>query len=271
MVYRVKEALKDFALAGKLSYQGQYSYRAAALAFTTLLSLVPMVSISLYIIAKFPIFPHIHSLTRSYLVSVFLPASSTEIMKYLNDFSQHATQLPAFSILFLFLTSLVMATAIDQSMHNLWQNGVKTKSLLSYVGYALIILLMPLFIELGAIINYLIIFVFKFLSVVKVIGFVAPLVLNALILVLLYIVTSSIRVKWSDALVGGFIAAVLLEIAKFGFTFYILLFSNYETLYGPLAVLPAFLIWLYIFWLIVFYGALIVKVRYKKQNRRLNG
>ncbi len=258
--------IEDCTLAAKLSYQGQFSYRAAALAFTTLLSLVPMVSICLYVIAKFPVFPTIHSLTRNYLVTIFLPSSSEEIMAYLTDFAQHAAQLPAFSILFLFLTSLIMATAIDQSMHHLWQNGVKSKSLISYLGYALIILLMPVFIELGAIVNYLIIFVFKFLSVVKIIGFAAPLIINSLILFLLYTLTSSMRVKWRDVFVGGLFAALLLEVAKFVFTFYILQLSNYQALYGPLAVLPAFLIWIYIFWMIVFYGALIVKVRHKKQN-----
>jgi membrane protein len=65
-------------------------------------------------------------------------------------------------------------------------------------------------------------------------------------------------VDWRDALWGGLLAALFFELAKRGFAVFITQFPTYSKIYGALAALPLFLIWIYLSWLITLIGALFV-------------
>jgi membrane protein len=62
-------------------------------------------------------------------------------------------------------------------------------------------------------------------------------------------------VPFRFALMGGLFATVLFEVAKHGFAAYLLRVPTYETVYGTLAAVPIFLIWLYLSWVVVLLGA----------------
>ena len=83
----------------------------------------------------------------------------------------------------------------------------------------------------------------------------APLLFTTAALALLYAVVPARRVRWRHALAGGAAAAVAFESAKYGFAFYLTRVPTYEAVYGALAALPVFLIWIYLCWLIVLAGA----------------
>uniref|UniRef100_A0A1I7Y4G6 CBS domain-containing protein n=1 Tax=Steinernema glaseri TaxID=37863 RepID=A0A1I7Y4G6_9BILA len=68
------------------------------------------------------------------------------------------------------------------------------------------------------------------------------------------------RVWWRDALIGGVVTAALLELMKAGFAFYLTRFPTYTIIYGAFAILPIFLLWIYISWLIVLLGASMVAI-----------
>ena len=63
------------------------------------------------------------------------------------------------------------------------------------------------------------------------------------------------RVHWSDAVIGAACAAILLAALRYTFTFYIVLMTSYQAIYGALAAVPVFLVWVYFVWLIVMAGA----------------
>src|SRR5262249_16271443 len=93
---------------------------------------------------------------------------------------------------------------------------------------------------------------------------VAPVLLicaEAVALMLLYRFVPARRVRWGDAIVGALVGTVLLEAVKHGFTFYLRQFSTFQLVYGALAVIPVFLIWLYLCWAVVLFGAEIVAAR----------
>jgi YihY family inner membrane protein len=64
-------------------------------------------------------------------------------------------------------------------------------------------------------------------------------------------------VPWRHAFAGAFAAALAFEGAKHGFAVYVKNVPTYELVYGTLAALPVFLIWIYVCWLIVLTGAAI--------------
>ena len=85
----------------------------------------------------------------------------------------------------------------------------------------------------------------------------APLVFSMLALALLYRTVPATPVPWRHAFAGALAAALAFEAAKHGFAFYLTQVPTYRAIYGALAALPLFLIWIYLCWLIVLAGAAI--------------
>jgi membrane protein len=84
----------------------------------------------------------------------------------------------------------------------------------------------------------------------------------------LYVLVPAYRVPVKLAAIGGVLAAIAFEAAKYGFRFYIAHFPTYQLVYGPLAVLPLFLLWIYVSWIIVLVGAAITATLAETAARR---
>ena len=97
-----------------------------------------------------------------------------------------------------------------------------------------------------------------------------PLLLERLAFFLLYIVMPHSPIKWRYALVGAIVAAILFEFTKRGVSIFILNFNNYEIIYGALATLPIFLIWIYLAWIVTLFGAEVVSVLHQKSQNTTN-
>ena len=82
-----------------------------------------------------------------------------------------------------------------------------------------------------------------------------PLMLTGLGFAGLFVVVPNRDVLWRDALVGGFVTAIVLEIMKSAFAYYLTRFPTYTIIYGAFATLPIFLLWIYLSWLAVLLGA----------------
>lgn len=244
-------------------FREKYTYRASALAFTTLLTLVPLVSVIVALIARFPIFTKLTDLARGYIFSNFLPTSSNTIQLYFERFVDQASKLPTFGLVFLFFTVMALIITVEHTLNEIWQVPKRKQKISAFALYWIILLVAPLFIGLSVLISS---YLFSLswiqgesyqlhltIPLLKIL----PLLVNTVIFTTLYMAVPNISVKLSDALVGAFLASILFEVAKKGFALYIQLFPNYEVIYGTLATIPIFLIWIYISWLIVLFGALV--------------
>jgi len=87
----------------------------------------------------------------------------------------------------------------------------------------------------------------------------------------MYALVPARRVPAKAALVGGFFAALAFQAAKRGFAVYIVTVPTYQVVYGALAVLPLFLLWIYVSWMIVLVGAAIVATLTDGAPRRRQG
>ena len=72
---------------------------------------------------------------------------------------------------------------------------------------------------------------------------------------LLYVIAPARPVRWRHALVGGLLAAAAFELTRAGFAWYVAHSPTYEILYGALAAVPVFMLWVFVFWMIVLAGA----------------
>lgn len=89
---------------------------------------------------------------------------------------------------------------------------------------------------------------------VNILGYLATVLISTLLLTIAYSRIPNTRVQFRPAVVGALVAAILWEAGKWGFTQYLSHFTGYARFYGSLALIPLFLLWIYITWMIVLFG-----------------
>ena len=238
---------------------------ASSLTFTTLLAIVPIVTVALAMVSAFPGFDSLITDVRSFVVNNMLPESVNAITTYTDQFSENAARLTAVGILFIGVTALLLMFTIDRAFNNIWR-VLRARPLLQRIlVYWTVLTVGPLFIGASlSLTSYLItlslglidnppgtrLLMLKFMS----------LLLTSIALALLYFTVPNRRILKRDALLGGIAAGICLEAMKQGFSFFITHFPTYKLVYGAFAAVPIFLLWIYLSWLIIISGAVLVAV-----------
>lgn len=256
-------------------FEEKYTYRTSALAFTTLLAIVPLLFVIVFFSAVFPLFNNIVALGETYILQNFVPESAVMIEKYFTVFLQQTTRLPTLTIIFLIIVTIALVHTIEETLNDIWKvpRRKRSKKALALLLYWLIFLLMPLVIGLSIFISSYIFLLSWMTNATVLPPFVLtflPILINTLIFSVFYTIVPNVKVKLFDGLLGGFIAALLFEVARIGFAFYIAQFPGYSIIYGAFAVIPIFLVWLYVLWFIILFGALItyswVSIRHARSH-----
>lgn len=233
---------------------------AGALSYTTLLALVPLLTVTVYALSAFPVFESLSDRIHDFIFTNFIPATGEVVQKYLEQFAQKAARLTTVGVLFLFVTALMVMDTIDQALNDIWRIKVKRKRIASFTVYWAVLTLGPLLVGLSlAITSYL-----ASLPLVQetvggnvrsaLLGLL-PFVFTVTAFTLLYTLVPNCPVRVRHALLGAVSAAVLFEVAKKGFTLYVTQVPTYAVIYGTLAAIPIFLLWVYISWVIALLGA----------------
>lgn len=234
---------------------------AAALAFTTLLSLVPLMTVGFAILAVFPAFDAWRDQVESLLYTNLIPATSDVVSSYLQEFSGQAGTLTGLGLSVLVITALLLFSTIEDAFNDIWgvQKGRKfIQRLLLYwamltLGPILLVISLALTSYVGTWIiddliekpGYASLWVLRAL----------PVFLEGLGFLMMYLIIPSREVQFRFALVGALIAVVLFELAKYGFVVFIGNFDTYQVIYGALWTIPVFLVWIYLSWLVTLLGA----------------
>jgi membrane protein len=224
----------------------KFSSQASALAFLTMLSLVPLSSVLIYVISFFPIFSAFVQLAQEYIYSNFIPNthSSELLLQYFSQFTLQASQLPKFSIAFSIVTGIILVRTIQHVLDQIWREKQETKSMLTMFFAWVILLLMPIFIGISTFLSTYLSSWFNQMQYF--ILYDLHLLINTLLLGTLYVIIPNKIVKWGNAMVGGLTAVILFEVVRRFFVFYIAHFTTYEFIYGALAIVPILMVWLYV-------------------------
>ncbi|WP_376692743.1 virulence factor BrkB family protein [Wenzhouxiangella sp. EGI_FJ10409] len=234
---------------------------AAALSYTSLLAVVPLMAVMLGVISAFPVFDQWANELESYIFSNFVPAAGDAVQEHLNQFVERTAGLTSAGTVFLIITALLLMSTIERSFNRIWRvakpRGV-TGRLLTYWS---VLTLGPLLMGASlALTSYLA--ALPLLAPEAVRGLLQAFFLNltpffvALIgFAMVFLVVPNRRVRLRHALFGALVSAVLFELAKRGFVLYVTHFPTYERLYGALAAVPIFLVWIYVSWVVVLLGA----------------
>ncbi len=236
---------------------------ATNLSFATLLSLVPLMTVSIAILAAFQVFDQIIGQLQDFIFTHFTPksASIAEVKKYFLDFSKKATQLTGTGILFLVLTSLLLMYSIDRALNEIWHVKVRRRLAQGFLVYWSVLTIGPLFIGISVALSSYVASLPLFAgSMAKVennrlLLTLGPYLATLTAFTLMYVAIPNRPVSLKHALVGGLLASVLFELAKNGFTFYLTNFPTYRYIYGALSTIPIFMLWVYLSWIVILFGA----------------
>ena len=237
---------------------------AGNLTFTTLLALVPLFTIALTLFAAFPVFEDWSNAFKVFLLTTLVPEVSGKVITvYMQQFANNAAKLTALGLVFLAVTALMLMVSIERVFNGIWRARRPRSIVHRLVIYWTTITVGPLLIGASlSLTSWLV--TQSMLSVSAVRGVqelllkVLPVVLNGAAFALLYLMIPNRRVLVKDALVGGMTAALGFELMKRGFGVYVVLFPSYDLIYGTFATIPIFLLWIYLSWLVVLLGAVVV-------------
>ncbi|NIE82794.1 MULTISPECIES: YihY family inner membrane protein [unclassified Burkholderia] len=251
--------------AAKRGAEDRIPQVAGSLTFTTILAVVPLVTVAFALFTAFPMFSSFQSSLQGFLADHLMPAQiNNQIFKYLNQFSAKAKGLTTAGLIVLVVTSVMTMMTIESAFNVIWRVRKSRPFAQRVLAYWAFITLAPLLFGISlSISSYLFT---KSLAIagtpaattsVEWLLTAASLPLTVLAFTLLYVYLPNCTVAWRDAVVGGICAAIAFELAKRGFGYYVRRIPTYTAVYGAFAAVPLFLLWMYLSWLITLAGAMV--------------
>jgi membrane protein len=236
---------------------------AGSLTFTTLLSLVPFLAVSFALFTRVPMFGRLKATLEDQVLKGLLPPDiARTVLTYLDRFAGNASDLTLVGSLFLLATSIALLLTVENAFNQIW-NIKKARPLARRVGLYLLLLIVgpPV---LGVILwaaSYVLGVSMGLIGplprAVKFILTLGPVALSCAGLSCLFHHVPNTTVRWRDAIVGGLIASVALELGKRGLATYLQKVPTYRAVYGAFAVVPVFLMWVYFSWMVTLTAALV--------------
>ncbi|GAB2532629.1 YihY family inner membrane protein [Rhodanobacter koreensis] len=252
---------------------------AGALSYTTLVSLVPLMVAALAMFSVFPVFASARDTLLDFVFHNFVPAAGHHVQAALQDFAKNASGLTGISILVMLFSAIAMMVSIEDRLNRIWRvqrpRGWVSRLLLYWAALTL----GPILVVGGLAVSSYITALPMLQGTAVQLGLggrllrVLPFVATFITLWLLYAVVPNRHVSRRDATIGALLGAVLFEIARWGFRWFVHSAHTYKQIYGALAALPIFLLWIYLSWIIVILcasiAASISSFEYQAPNRTL--
>ncbi|MGA9341915.1 MAG: YihY family inner membrane protein [Rhodanobacteraceae bacterium] len=234
---------------------------AGALSFTTVFAIVPLTTAILGILAVFPGFAGWRQRLTDFAFRNFIPAAGGTVQNYLTQFAGNASKATVVGVLVLLLSAIALMMSIEDAFNRIWRVSTPRSASSRFVVYWSTLTLGPLLLVAAlAVSSYLLALPFidaagAQLSIKARALSVLPFLIVWTALLAGYMAIPNRTVRFRHAALGSLLAAALFEVAKRGFAFYVTGYANYEEIYGALAMVPVFIIWIYLSWMIVLFGA----------------
>ncbi|HJV71963.1 YihY family inner membrane protein [Ideonella sp.] len=236
---------------------------AGSLTFTTVLSIVPLLAVSLALFTRFPAFRVFEGAIEEVLLKSLLPADiSRTVLKNLNQFVENANGLTLVGSLFTLVTAIALLLTVENALNQIWKVKRGRPFIKRVSLYLLMLAIGPP--VLGASLWATSYVVSASLGLIGAIPpwarfalTLGPLALSAVGLAALFYFVPNTQVRRRDAIAGGLFGGISFELGKRAFAAYVLKAPTYKAVYGAFAALPVFLLWVYFSWLVTLTAALI--------------
>lgn len=234
---------------------------AGALSFTTVFAMVPLLTVALSVFATFQEFNRFSESITSFVFRHFVPTSGEEIEVFIRDFVAKASHLTAVGTIALIISGLLLMTSIEHSFNRIWRLVSPRRALPQFIVFWTTMTLGPLLVGAGLAISSAMLTSPYLARVSEQLGLEAmvlaamPFLVTFAAATLAYLIIPNCPVRLRHALLGGLFTSAAFELAKSGFAQFVGQFANYQQIYGAVALIPVFLLWIYISWVVVLLGA----------------
>ena len=236
---------------------------AGSLTFTTLISLVPLLTVMLALFTAFPIFSSFQGALEKYFLKSLIPETiARPVLMALTQFAAKANRLGAVGLVVLGFTALALMLTIDRTLNAIWRVQRPRPIAQRVLVYWAALTLGPLLLGGSLTLTSYAISAGQGLvgtmpsSVSALLGGLEIVLLAAAVAGLFHYVPNT-HVRWRHALLGGIFVALAFTAAKSGLALYLKRVPTYSTLYGAFATVPIFLVWMYLGWVIMLVGAVL--------------
>ncbi len=247
-----------FRFAAARMRDAQLQEVASSMTLTTLLAMVPILAVSLALFAAFPGFQDARQALEDAIFNSFLPPRDSEvILNYIRQFASHASGLGIFGVVGLAVTGLFMIDKFFVTVNRLFKVRVLRPWPQRALIYWAMLTLGPAAIALSITMST---------QAIRLAAGAAQGLLPGWLLAFLQVLFQSVayavlfkfvpncRVPLANALAGGFFVAFSGQIVRQGFEIYVTA-GTMSSIYGAFVAVPAFLLWVYLNWLLIFTGA----------------
>ncbi|WP_374538910.1 YihY family inner membrane protein [Chitinimonas taiwanensis] len=230
---------------------------AGSLTFTTLLALVPFLTIAIMVVSAFPMFEDFSSEVRRFLIKNLVPDSAGRVITGpMRQFTENTGKLTAVGFITLGVTALAMMATIDRTFNRIWRIQRQRPWMLKTLTYWGALTLGPLLLGAGLTLTGWISDKAGESALATLLNG-SGFILALLGFTLLYRVVPNCPVPQSHATIAALFSTVALTLMKGLFGLYVKKFGTFKLIYGAFASLPIFLLWLYLIWVIVLAGAVL--------------
>jgi membrane protein len=264
----VSIATFSFYALHRFNHDGCFA-ASGALSYTTLVSLVPLGVIGLGVLSAFPTLAGSREELLQLLFRNFVPGISEQAAWWFQHFAGSAAQATAIGIVGTAAIGVLLLATVEDQLNALWRVTVPRPWVQRVLAYWTLITMGPLLVGTSLTLS-------TYLNTVArragldpdaiaqfahgwphFLARILPFLLELAACWLLYTIIPNCAVRWRDATLGAAVAAVSIEILKIGFVIYIASLSSYQIVYGAIATIPIFLLWMYVSWMAVLLGAVV--------------
>ncbi len=242
-------------------FEDNCQQKAASLTYTTMLSIVPVLTVLLMILSSVPALASVRAQIYDVIYSNLLPQSSMQVSEYINSFAEKSSNLTIIGAMILFFTTIMTLTTIERAFNQIWRVEDRSGGIKSMLRYWTIVTLGPLVLGTAFIASSTV----QSLSFLnrQIAGYgidwsfwvqMASIGITMAGFIGMYWFIPKARVPAKNAAIAGVFVAIVFELMKHLFGTVMANFTSYEAIYGAFAALPIFLLWIYLSWNLILLG-----------------
>ena len=228
---------------------------AASLSFYTIFTIIPLLLIALTLIASMPSFGDIYTKIQEYIFSNLMPVNSEMVMRQINGFLENSSKLGVMGTAMVIVASLLFFQNFEYIANHIF-HAKKRGVWESVTTYWTLMTLTPIGLGVSFYITSKIAAMMaqnSYTSGVNILPLV-PYIITWGLFFLIFQIAANTKISPKASAIASFITAVVFNIAKNGFVFYVVMNKSYATMYGSFAVLIFLFLWIYVSWIIFIYG-----------------
>ena len=264
------EVVKVVFLAIRFFTTKRVLTEAAALTYSTLLAIVPILAVMFAIARGFGFNKYIELWFRDALISQ--PQAAEVIIGWVNSYLVHTKSgiFLGVGLVFMLYTVLMLVSNIEQTFNKIWQVKKPRSIFRTFTDYLAMFFLFPILIVVSSGLSIFIATMTSSLgdllflgTAVRLLLRLSPYVLMSALFIALYVFMPNTHVRVKNAIAPGILAGMAMQWLQFFYIHSQMWVTGYNAIYGSFAALPLFMLWVQISWTICLFGA---ELTYTSQN-----